>query len=139
VGGRIAGGRIPGGRIAGGRIPGGCNWGVIGLWYSETASRCGAHYQRPRPGEEHTMSEEKSFFDRNMEMWERWTSSYMDTMSRAMERTMEQSTSLRKQVDKAVAMAVGTQFDVALAAIKALETQVETLSTKIDELMQQDE
>ena len=29
------------------------------------------------------MSEEKSFFEKNMEMWERWTNSYMDTMEPA--------------------------------------------------------
>lgn len=81
------------------------------------------------------MSEEKTFFDRNMEMWERWTSQYMDTVSRAMETTMTQSSTLRKQIDKAVATAVGTQFEIALSAIKALERQVESLSGKIDELL----
>ena len=45
------------------------------------------------------MSEEQSFFERNMEMWERWTNSYMDTMSKTMEQTMEQSNVLRKQVE----------------------------------------
>lgn len=82
------------------------------------------------------MSEEKSFFEKNMEMWERWTSTYMDTMAKAMDKTMEQSATFKKQVDKAVATAVGNQFDAALAAIKALERQVEMLSTKIDELLQ---
>jgi hypothetical protein len=86
-----------------------------------------------------TMSEDKSFFEKNMEMWERWTSSYMDTMATAMEKTMEQSTALRKQVDKAVATAVGTQMDAALAAIRALEKQVETLAGKIDEMLEQDD
>ena len=54
------------------------------------------------------MSEDKSFFEKNMEMWERWTSSYMDTMASAMEKTMEQSSALQKQVDKAVATAVAS-------------------------------
>jgi predicted nucleic acid-binding Zn-ribbon protein len=85
------------------------------------------------------MSEEKSFFEKNMEMWERWTGTYMDTMTKAMDRTMEQSAALRKQVDKAVATAVSTQFETALSAIKALEKQVETLSAKIDELLEQDD
>jgi hypothetical protein len=83
------------------------------------------------------MSEEKSFFEKNMEMWERWTSSYMDTMAAAMEKTMEQSTALRKQVDKTVATAVGTQMDAMLAAIRSLEKQMETLSGKIDEMLKQ--
>jgi len=85
------------------------------------------------------MSEDKSFFEKNMEMWERWTNSYMDTMASAMEKTMEQSTALRKQVDKAVATAVGTQMDATLTAIRSLEKQVETLSTKIDEMLQHED
>jgi hypothetical protein len=64
--------------------------------------------QEQKNPEGRTMSEEKSFFEKNMEMWERWTSSYMDTMAAAMEKTMEQSTALRKQVDKTVATAVGS-------------------------------
>lgn len=84
------------------------------------------------------MSEEKNFFEKNMEMWERWTGTYMDTMSKAMEKTMEQSAGLKKQVDKAVATTVGTQLDAALAAIKSLERQVEALAGKIDELAKED-
>jgi TolA-binding protein len=83
------------------------------------------------------MSEDKSFFEKNMEMWERWTSSYMDTMASAMEKTMEQSTALRKQVDKAVGTAVSAQMDATLAAIRSLEKQVEMLNGKIDEMMEQ--
>jgi TolA-binding protein len=85
------------------------------------------------------MSEDKSFFEKNMEMWERWTSSYMDTMATAMEKTMEQSSALRKQVDKAVATAVNVQMDTTLAAIRSLENQIETLAGKIDELLQQED
>ena len=92
------------------------------------------------------MSEEKNIFEKNMEMWEKWTGTYMDTMAKAMDKTMEQSASLKKQVDKAVATAIGTQFDAALGAIKArvkgglnaLE-QVEALSGKIDELIEQED
>jgi hypothetical protein len=85
------------------------------------------------------MSDEQSFFEKNMQMWEKWTSTYMDTMSKAMERTMEQSDAFRKQVDKAVATTVGAQFDATLAALKALEKQVEMLAGKIDELMEQED
>lgn len=83
------------------------------------------------------MSEEKSFFDKNMEMWERWTGTYMDTMAKAMERTMDQSAVFRKQVDRAATMAVETQLEATLTAIKALERQVGALSGRIDELLKQ--
>ena len=85
------------------------------------------------------MGEEKSFFDKNMEMWEKWTSTYMDTMATAMEKTMEQSAVLKKQVDKAVATTVGSQMEAALTAIRALEKQVEGLAGKIDEMLDQED
>jgi len=81
------------------------------------------------------LSEDKSLFEKNIEMWERWTNSYMDTMARAMDKTMEQSTTFRQQVEKAAAVAVDAQLDATLAAIKALEKQVELLSSRIDELL----
>lgn len=81
------------------------------------------------------MSEEKTFFDKNVEMWERWTSSYMDTMAKAMDKTLEQSAAFRQQVEKAAAMAVEAQLSATLTAIKALEKQVEALSGRIDELL----
>ena len=84
------------------------------------------------------MSEEKSLFDKSMEMWERWTGTYMDTMAKAMERTMDQSAAFRKQVDRAVTMAVETQLEATLTAIKALEKQVEALSGRIDEMLKKD-
>jgi hypothetical protein len=84
------------------------------------------------------MSEAKSFFETNMQMWEKWTSTYMDTMSRAMEKTMEQSVAFKEQMDKAVATAVNAQMDATLAAIQSLERQVETMSGKIDELLEKE-
>ena len=82
------------------------------------------------------MSDEKTLFDKNMEMWERWTTSYMDAMARAVDKTMEQSVALRQQVEKAAAVAVNAQLETALAAIKSLEKQMETLSSRIEELLQ---
>ena len=85
------------------------------------------------------MSENWNMFEKNMEMWEKWTATYMDTMSKAMERTMEQSASFKKQLDKAAVTAVNTQLDAAMAALKSLEKQVEDLSGKIDELIEQED
>ena len=81
------------------------------------------------------MSEDKTLFDKNIEMWERWTSSYMDTMAKAMDKTMEQSVVFQKQVEKATAVAVDAQLGAMLAAIKSLEKQMEMLSGRIEELL----
>ncbi|MBU0490713.1 MAG: hypothetical protein KKA73_07495 [Chloroflexi bacterium] len=78
---------------------------------------------------------EKSMFEKNVEMWERATSQYMDTMFKAMEKTLEQSAAFQKQVTAAVNTSVGAQFEATLTAIRTLEKQVEALSAKVDELI----
>jgi creatinine amidohydrolase/Fe(II)-dependent formamide hydrolase-like protein len=85
------------------------------------------------------MSEEKTLFDKNVELWERWTNSYMDTVSRAMDRAMEQSAAIQKQIEKTAAVALDAQLASAMAAIKALEKQVEMLSGRIDEILKKQE
>ena len=84
------------------------------------------------------MSEEKSIFERNMDMWQKWTTTYMDTMSQAMERTMAQSEVFQKQVNQAVATTVSAQFETMMAGLQALEQQVEELSKKMDEWMKRE-
>jgi hypothetical protein len=83
------------------------------------------------------MSEQKSFFEQNMEMWEKWTGTYMDTMFKTVERAMEQSSAFQKQIESAVARAVSAQLEGTLSAMKALQQQVETLSEKVNELLEQ--
>jgi hypothetical protein len=89
--------------------------------------------------EDRSMSEAKNFFEQNMEMWEKWTGSYMDTMFKTVEKTMEQSSSFRKQIEDAVATAVSAQLEGTLKTMKALERQVETLSERVNELLKQDD
>jgi len=79
----------------------------------------------------------EDLFKRNLEMWEKFTSSYMDTMFKTVEKTMEQSTVIKTQVDKAVAQTVSSQFDATLAALQALQRQVEALSAKVDKLAEE--
>ncbi len=81
------------------------------------------------------METEKNIWEQNIALWEKWTSTYTDTMFKAMEKTVEQSTAFRGQVDKAVNTAVNTQLEVTLSAIKALERQVQVLSEKVDKLI----
>jgi hypothetical protein len=79
----------------------------------------------------------EDLYKRNLEMWEKFTSSYMDTMFKTVEKTMEQSTVIKAQVDKAVAQTVSSQFDATLAALQALQRQVEALSEKVDKLAEE--
>jgi len=85
------------------------------------------------------MSDDKTMLDQTMAMWERMSATYMDTMTKAVEKTMEQSTAFRKQVDKAVATALGAQLEATLAGLKALQGQIEQLSVKVDELLKRED
>jgi RNA polymerase-binding transcription factor DksA len=84
------------------------------------------------------MTESKTPFDQGMEMWQRMSASYMDTMTKAVEQTMSQSSAFRKQVDRAVATAMSAQLEATLTAIRALEQQIQALATKVDELLQKE-
>jgi|GEM_PF-3229043 len=83
------------------------------------------------------MAEEKTFWEQNIALWEKWTSAYTDSMFKAMEKAMEQSTAFRDQIDKAANSAVNAQMQVMLTAIKSLEKQVETLSAQVDKLLKE--
>lgn len=82
------------------------------------------------------MNEMQNLWSQNMEMWNKMTSTYMDSMYKAFEKTMEQSTSFQKQVTEATNTAVSAQFEAMLAGIKSLEQQVQALSDKVDQYMQ---
>jgi len=79
----------------------------------------------------------EDLYKRNLEMWEKFTSSYMDTMFKTVEKTIEQSSVIKAQVDKAVAQTVSSQFDATLAALQVLQRQVEALSAKVDKLAEE--
>lgn len=75
------------------------------------------------------------FFKKNMEMWEQFTSSYMDTMFKTVEKTLDQSKVFKDAVDKSVASAMDSQVKATKTALASIEKQMEELSTKVDELL----
>ena len=82
------------------------------------------------------MTEVMNIWEKNVAMWESMTANYTDTMFKAMEKAMVQSTTVQKQVNEAVGTATTAQFEATLNDIKAVEQQVETLSAKVEELIQ---
>jgi len=78
------------------------------------------------------------FFKRNLELWEKFTSNYMDTMFKTVERTMDQSQAFRERVDQAANKAVSAQLNATMSALEALQRQMETLSAKVDKLMEKE-
>ncbi len=83
------------------------------------------------------------FFKKNLDMWEKFTTSYMDNMFKVVEKTMEQSQAFKDRMDKAVADAVSNQvegtMDATMSSMQALQRQIEALSAKVDQLMKQKE
>lgn len=118
------------------------------------------------------MTEDKSFFEKNLELWERFVSTNMDFMIKSMEKAMEGSKALQEQIGKAVekaveesryaqeqigqavdktlegsqqlqeemakvvSEAVSAQFDMTQTALKSLERQLQTLSDKVDQIIE---
>ena len=89
------------------------------------------------------MTDEKSFaekgLEKNVELWEKWTGAYMDTMFKAMDKTMEQSTTLQDNVNKAVSMAVHAQTATMMTMLKTMQDQLEKLTDKVDEYLHANE
>jgi hypothetical protein len=85
------------------------------------------------------MTEAKNIMEQSMEMWEKMASTYTDSMFKAVEKTMEQSSAFQKQINDAVNTAVSAQLEATLTTLKAVERQVEALSSKVDQLLQEQE
>jgi hypothetical protein len=151
-------------------------------WRSEIEVEAEIHqdsvqiYSRFKTKEVPKMAEkEKTLFERNVEMWEKFVNQNMDLMFKTMEKAMEGSQAVQEQVSKAVdkslegsqetqgkiaqvvnkalegsqafqeqvakavGAAVSAQAHATLAALKALERQVEAVSKKVDELLKTEE
>jgi hypothetical protein len=85
------------------------------------------------------MNDEKALWEENLGLWTQWTSSYTDSMFKAVEKSVDLGTSIRDQIDRAAVEAVRAHLVITLSAIKALDRQVGLLGTKVDRLLQEKE
>ena len=81
----------------------------------------------------------EDFYKKNMEMWEQFTSSYMDSIFKTVEKTFDQSKVFKDAVDKSVASAMETQVEATKTTLDAIQKQMEDLSTKVDDLISNQE
>ena len=77
----------------------------------------------------------EDYFQKNIDMWEKFTTSYMDTMFRMVEKSMNQSQVFKDQMDRVVNEAVSQQLETTMATLMAMQKQMEILSEKMDELL----
>ena len=78
----------------------------------------------------------EDYFKKNIELWEQFTTSYVDTMFKMVGKTMDQSQAFQEQMEKVVDEAVSQQMNAATAAIQAMQKQMEVLSGKMDEMLE---
>ena len=81
----------------------------------------------------------EDYFQKNVEMWEKFTTSYMDTMFRMVEKSMDQSQVFKEQMDRVVNEAVSNQLNATMTTLNAMQKQMEILTEKMDELLQKAE
>jgi hypothetical protein len=79
----------------------------------------------------------EDYFKKNMEMWEQFTSAYMDTMFGMVQKTMNQSQAFKEQMDQVVNEAVSGQMEATMNTLQLIQRQMEDLSAKMDALLEQ--
>jgi ribonuclease I len=78
----------------------------------------------------------EDYFKKNIELWEQFTTSYVDTMFKMVGKTMDQSEAFKAQMEKVVDDTVSQQMNATVAAIEAMQKQMEMLSAKMDEMLE---
>ena len=78
----------------------------------------------------------EDYFKKNIELWEQFTTSYVDTMFKMVGKTMDQSQAFKDQMEKVVDDTVSQQMSATVAAIQMMQKQMEVLSAKMDELLE---
>ena len=81
----------------------------------------------------------EDFFKKNMEMWEQYSTTYMDTMFKTMEKTMQQSQAFQDQLNEMVEKSVSVQTEASLAMLNSIQKQLEMLTEKVDTLVKEAE
>ena len=78
----------------------------------------------------------EDYFKKNIEMWEQFTTTYMDTMFGMVEKTMNQSQAFKDQMDRVVNEAVSTQLEATMSTLQLMQQQMEDISAKMDALLE---
>ena len=78
----------------------------------------------------------EDYFKKNIEIWEQFTTSYMDTMFKMVGKTMDQSQAFQEQMERVVDETVSKQMDATMTTLQAMQGQMEALSEKMDQLLE---
>ncbi len=78
----------------------------------------------------------EDYFKKNIEMWEQFTTTYMNSMFGMVEKTMNQSQAFKEQMDKVVNEAVSSQMDATMKTLDIMKQQMEEISAKMDAVLE---
>lgn len=82
------------------------------------------------------MNFQENPFQKNMEMWQQFSSAYTENMMAMFEKNMAQSQAFQQQIREAVSQVVNSQFEMVITSLKTLENQMASLTKTINEMAQ---
>ena len=81
------------------------------------------------------MDKYTNYFQQNVDLWQRFSDSYVENLTAAFEKNLEQTKTLQDQFYKVTAGVLDSQFKLALRGLEILDNQTSKLENSIDEFV----
>ena len=85
------------------------------------------------------MEEYTNYFQKNVDLWQRYSESYVEHFTAAFERNLEQAKTLQDQLYKVAGGVINSQFNLAMRGLDILDNQSSKLENSIDEFVTSEE
>lgn len=81
------------------------------------------------------MDKYTNYFQQNVDLWQRFSDSYVENLTAAFEKNLEQTKTLQDQFYKVTAGVLDSQFKLAMRGLEILDNQTSKLENSIDEFV----
>lgn len=75
-------------------------------------------------------------FQKNAEVWQQFSTEYMENMMSLFEKNMTQSQLFQKQMQEAVSQVVNNQFELVMSSLKTMEGQMNEMMAQVKKVYQ---
>lgn len=75
-------------------------------------------------------------FQKNAEMWQQFSTEYVENMMGQFEKNMAQSQLFQKQMQEAVSKVVNGQFELVMSSLKTMEAQMTEMMAQMKKVYQ---
>lgn len=75
-------------------------------------------------------------FQKNAEMWQQFSTEYIENMMSLFEKNMAQSQLFQKQTQEAVSKVVNSQFELVMSSLKTMEGQMNEMMAQMKKVYQ---